>query len=275
MSKDYSPGALTKLSINGTPYAALSCDFGKRGMILRRNGLRGTREHYAADARKGPYRVAGSISLEPDPDGFAAMMALIVGSGGNIAEQLTDFSVVVDRYESIYTYANVKVNRARIYGRQGGIIGMDLDLIGTTEAESGSVNTPADNGPYIFADSILTLAATSREVSSFELLIDNHIDGERFLNSLTLPKVIELDRTIQLNTTHPFNDTNKDLYDQAVAGATGSLAINDGTTPHTISFGILQVPAESPAIRGKVEEVLTLNMEAVRSSAGVASISFV
>jgi hypothetical protein len=273
MSKDYSPGALTKLSINGTAYAALSCDFGKKGTILRRAGNRGTRDHYADDARKGPYACAGTISLEPDPAGLAAIMALVIGSGGNIAESLTDFSVVVDRYEAAYTYDGVKVNRAHVHGRQGGIVGVDLELIGKTETATGNVSTPADVAPYIFADLVLTLGNASRDAFSFDLVIDNHIDGARFMNHLTLPHVVELDRTTTLQTVHAFNDTNAALYDQAVAGATGSLALNNGTTGHTFTFGTLQVPPESPAIRGKSEEVLELKMEATRSGS-TASIAF-
>lgn len=272
---DYTPGALTKLSIDGTPYAAVSCDFGKKGTILRRKGLRGTREPYADDARMGPYRVIGTIGLEPDPADFATIMALVIGSGGNVADTLTDFPVVVDRGEETYTYDDVKVGRARIHGRQGGIVGVELDLVGKTETTAGTVNTPGDVAPYIFADLTLTLVSNAKEVSSFDLVIDNHIDGDRFLTNLTLPHVVELDRTVLLDTVHPWSGDNQELYDQAIVGATGNLALNDGSTLSYFTFGALQLPSDSPPIRGKIEVPLELAMEATRSAGNVASIQFV
>ncbi len=265
MTTYYSVGAFTKLSINGTPYAAISCDLGKRGTILRREGLRGTREHYANDARTGPYRVAGTIMLEPDSSCLNTMMNLAIGNSGNVQEVLTDFSVVVDRYTGTYTYAGCKVNRARLFGSQGGIVGLELDIIGKTEEKTGSVNTPSDAAPFIFADLDLTIGDYSREAMSFELVINNHLDGDRFLNEMTLPQVVELDRTVTLDTVHPYSTANEDLYGMAIAGAVGNLAMNNGTDLRYFTFGALQAPSSSPNIRGKVEVPLELFMEAVRS----------
>jgi hypothetical protein len=241
--------------------AVLSCSLGKKETLLQRNGIRGVRNHFDTDVRKGPQHIAGTINLEPSYSELVALMALAIGSGGNTSDSLTDFSVVVDRKVRADTYAGCKIGKATITGTQGGIISCSLDIVGKTEtANTGSVSTPASAIPFILADMILTLASAARETHNFTLIIDNHLDGERFLNSLTLSQVVELDRSVSLTTSHPHNDTNIGLYDQAVGGAAGTLALNNGTNTGTFSFGRLQVPAEAPDIPGKTELMLTLNM---------------
>jgi hypothetical protein len=246
----------------------LACEVGKKETMLRRNGIRGTRSHIDGDARKGPQHIGGTIRLEPSYAELVALMSLAIGSGGNTSETIPSFNTVVDRYERVDTYTGCKVNRATITGQQGGIINVQLDVIGQTEVQNtGSVAAPNSGVPFIFSDLALNLANAVQEAFSFQLVIDNHIDPERFLNSLTLSQTVELDRTVTLQTVHPYNDTTVSLYDQAVQGSAGTLALNNGTNTGTFSFGTLQVPAESPHIPGKTEVQLTLNMQAASNTA--------
>jgi hypothetical protein len=265
MAVNTSPGALTKVSLNGTAMAVISCSLGKREMLLQRNGLRGYRSHIDTDVRKGPQRIGGTIGLEPSAAELVALMALAIGTGGNATDDIPSFSAVIDRVARVDTYAGCKISRATISGQQGGIISCSLDIVGKTEAvNTGTVATPASTIPYILSDLVLTLINTARQTQSFSLVIDNHIDAERFLNSVTLDQVIPLDRTVTLTTTHPYNDANIGLYDQAVGGSAGILALNNGTTVCQFDFGKLQLPAESVDIPGKAELMLTLNMIATK-----------
>ncbi len=265
MTVPYSPGALTKVSLNGTAMAVLSCSLGKKEVLLQRNGLRGTRSHFDTDVRKGPQSISGSISSEPSYDELVALVALAVGAGGNATDSIAAFNAVVDRHQRVDTYTGCKIGKLTLAGTQGGIISCNLDLVGETEVpNTGTVATPASDIPFILADMVLTLVNAARETHNFTLVIDNHLDGGRFLNALTLSEVVEQDRTVTLTTTHPHNDTNIDLYDQAVGGSTGSLALNNGTNTGTFSFGRLQVPAEPPDLPGKTELMLTLNMIATK-----------
>jgi hypothetical protein len=271
MTVNYTPGALTKVSINGTNMAAISSTVGKKEVILQRDGLRGTRSRFDTDARKGPQRIGGTIVLEPSYAELAALMALAIGTGGNAADQLTEFSVVVDRYVRNDTYAGCKIGRATITGTQGGIISCSLDIVGKTETiNSGSVGAPASDIPFILADLALTLASAARETHSFTLIIDNMLDADRFLNSVTLSQVVEQGRTVTLSSVHPWNDATAALYDQAIAGAAGTLVLNNGTNTGTLSFGRLQVPAESADRPGKTEVLFTLNMLATKVNGSAA-----
>lgn len=271
MSTDNTPGARTKLSINGTAMAALDCGLGKREVLISRPGLRGTRAHFDTDVRKASQYVAGSITLNPSHSELVALAALAIGSGGAAAEALNTFSVVVDRFTQVDTYAGCKINRFTLAGSQGQPLILTLDIIGTTEAaNSGSVSAPNSGIPYIMSDLTLTLQSSARAAFSFSLVIDNMIDAERFLNSVTLSDLVEQDRSVTLQTVHPFSTANLDLYDQAVGGAAGSLALNNGTSGGAFSFGRLQCPAERPEIPGKTEVNMTLNMIATKVSGTAA-----
>jgi hypothetical protein len=272
MAKDYSPGALTKVSINGTAMAVISSSLGKKEVLLQRQGIRGTRSRFDTDVRKGPQRIGGTITLEPSYAELVALMALAIGTAGNTSESLTAFNAVVDRYERVDTYTGCKIGRATISGTQGGIISCSLDIVGKTEVvNTGTVATPASGIPFIMSDAVLTLASAARETHNFTLVIDNMIDAERFLNAITLGQVVEMDRAITLTSAHPNNDANIALYDQAVGGAAGTLALNNGTNTATFSFGRLQLPAETPDIPGKTEVVMTLNMVSTKVNSSAAN----
>ncbi len=272
MVTNYSPGALTLISMNGTAMAVDSCTLGMKQQMLERNGIRGTRQHFDTDKRLGPKRIGGTIRTEPSYSELVALMTLAIGSGGNCADSIPSFNCVVNRYEQTYTYTGCKIGRATITGQQGGIISVSLDLVGQTEvANTGTVSTPNSGIPFIMADLVLTLLNTGQETHSFTLVIDNHLDAERFLNSLTLSQVVELDRTVTLQSQHPFNDTTLSLYNQAVGGNTGTLALNNGTNTATFTFGRLQVPPENVDIPGKTELMLVLNMLASKVSGSAAN----
>ena len=267
MVVNYSPGSLTLISLNGNAMAVLSCSLGMKQAMLERNGIRGTRQHFDTDKRYGVQHVSGSVATEPSYAELELLMALTIGAGGNCAESIPSFNCVVNRVEQTYTYTGCKIGRATITGTQGGIISCSLDIVGQTEvANTGSVSTPNSAIPFIMSDVTLTLNSASQQTHNFTLVIDNHLDAERFLNSLTLANVVELDRTVTLSSHHPYNDTTITLYNQAVGGAAGSLALNNGTNTGTFNFGRLQVPPENVPSPGKTELMLVLNMLASKVS---------
>jgi len=275
MTTNYVPGALTKLSIGGTAMAVISENLGEKDTHLEREGLRGSRSHNAADVRIGPKHVSGTIVLEPSPAELLTLAQYAIGSGGAVANAVPTFAVVVDRNEAVKTYQTNKINRLKLSGRQGGILRAELDIIGETETDGGTVAAPDSAAPYIFSDLILTLAGSSQDTESFDLEIDNHIDRERFLNYTTLPALVELDRTVKLRTTHPYNDATNTLLNQAVAGAAGTLALTDAgasSTTRTFTFGTLQVPYKTPSIPGKREVLVELDMTA-RTAINTAEIA--
>lgn len=264
------PGAVTE------PFVFVSESINKRGVIVERSGLRGTRSRAADDTREGPYSVGGLLVLEPTPEDLAIWLPRILGgtpSGDTyaLAETLPSFTLAIDRVAKVFTYAGCKVNRAVISGTQGGLLRLALDLVTQSEsvgaADSFPSLSPSVTQPYIFSDLALTLAATTREVRQFTLTIDNALVTDRFMNSLTIVSAPEGDRSIMLNTTHAWAPANTDLYAQALAGAAGTLQLTNalgGAPPTgyqtTFSFATLQTPDRSPSVAGRQELLLNLEM---------------
>jgi hypothetical protein len=272
----------------GTPPGAVSEAFvfvsesiAKKGMVVERNGLRGTRSHVADDTRIGPYTAGGQLVLEPTPADLAIWLPRILGgtpSGSGtvtypLAETLPSFTLSIDRIAKVFTYGGCKVNRALLHGAQGGLLRLTLDIVAQNESVAGAGTfpslTPSVAQPYIFSDLSLSLAATAREVKQFDLTIDNALVTDRFMNSLTIVAAPEGDRTISLRTVHAWAAANTDLYAQALAGAAGTLQLTNalGGTPPTgfqtiFSFATLQVPDRSPNVTGRQEVFLNLEMMA-------------
>jgi Phage tail tube protein len=252
----------------------------KRGTVVERSGLRGSRSHQADDTRVGPYRVSGQLVLEPTPEDLAIWLPRILGADPSgttfaLAETLPSFTLSIDRVAKVFTYAGCKVNRATLHGAQGGLLRLALDVVAQSESVAAAGTFPAlslgSTQPYIFSDLALTLATVAREVKQFDLSIDNALITDRFMNSITIVNAPEGDRTIALRTTHAWAAGNTDLYAQALAGAAGTLQLTNalgGSPPTgyqtTFSFATLQVPDRSPNVPGRQELLLNLEMVARR-----------
>ncbi len=259
-------------------FVFVSESIAKRGVIIERVGLRGSRSHQADDTRVGPYTVGGQLVLEPTPEDLAIWLPRILGADPsgttyNLAEILPSFTLSVDRVAKVFTYAGCKVNRAVFQGAQGGLLRLTLDIVAQSESVAVAGTFPSltlgVTQPYIFSDLALTLASAAREVKQFDLTIDNGLITDRFMNSLVIVSAPEGDRAIGLRTMHAWAAANTDLYAQALAGAAGSLQLTNalgGTPPTgyqtTFSFATLQVPARSPVVPGRQEFFLNLDMVA-------------
>ena len=258
------------------PFVFASENIRKRGTIVARQGIRGTRSQTADDTRVGTYSVSGTLVLEPTPEDLAIWFPRILGAAPSgtlyaLAETLPEFVLAVDRGPKVFTYAGCKVSRATLRGSEGSLLRLTLDVVGKTESVGAAGTFPAltlaNTQPYIFSDLTLTLQAATREVKDFELVIDNALVTDRFMNSVTLTDIPEGDRVIALATTHAWATTNADLYDQALAGAAGTLLLTNGGYSTSFGFATLQCPAESPTAAGRQEVPLVLAMTARKAGA--------
>ena len=248
----------------------------KTGVILDTNGIRGTRSHCSERTRAGVYTVGGQITINPSPADLDILLPYIMG-----ADEATDtfalgesldshqFAILVDRGEKRFVYDYCKVNSATIRGSGGGLIELVLDIVGKTEEASATAfpsivpGVAANDAPYTMSDAdALTLAGTgSREMTDFEITIDNALES-RVANSETVTSIDCTDRNVGFNVTVPYDSSNSDLYGQALAGAAGSLVIENGNMSTTFTFATLQVPDDSPTVGGKSELPLNLAMVA-------------
>jgi hypothetical protein len=253
------------------PFEYVSNTVGKRGEIVRRTGTRGTRSRNAADAAAGTYVVSGTLTIEPTPADLTIWLPRILGAAANgttfaLAETLPTFYMIEDKIADVHSWTGCKVNRATFTGQRGQPVRLALDIEGLTEslADSFPSLTLAYDAPYVLHDLVLTLAGSAREAESFELVIDNQLVVDRFMNEQTRVSLPEGDRVITLRTNHPYASDYTDLYDQAVAGSAGALVLAGVDSYTTFTFAKLQVPAECPPSQAG-EIMLPLNMEALKS----------
>lgn len=118
-----------------------------------------------------------------------------------LAEALPEFDVLVDRVAKRFIYGACKVQRAVFQGRAGGLLELELQLVGKTETTSATafpaIAAPVDP-PYVFQDGTLTLLGTSRKMLEFTLTIDNGV-VPRFTNSQAATDLSPTDRVITLD----------------------------------------------------------------------------
>ena len=106
----------------------------------------------------------------------------------------------------------------------------------------------------------MSINSAAREVHGFELVIDNRLVKNQFMNSTTVVNLPAGDRLVTLQTTHAWATANTDLYDPPLAGYDGAtLGFSSGSHATTFTFGCLQAPAQSPTAAHLAENFLTVN----------------
>lgn len=278
-----------------TQLVFVSEGIGKHGNIVERDGLRGTRSHVSTDTRTGPYPVGGTLVLEPTYVDLVALLPFIMGADASgtsfaLAETIPSFHMMVDRVLStsagasgsgVFSYPGCKVDRATFSGAPGGLMRLSLDIVAQDEGAVTSGGSFVDftagtSGtgfptltasvvtPFIFSDVVATFVGAARDIKSFELVIDNGLIKDRFMNRTTIANAPESDRIVTLTTVHPFATGNLDLYAQVLTGTTGTLKLDQVSPAVSIlfTFGILQVPSNAPAVQGRGEIDMTLQMVA-------------
>ena len=270
-------GALTRA------YVFTGETLAKRGNVVERVGLRGTRSHVADDARIGPYLVGGAIHLEPTPVDLLFWLQYILGgtpSSGSyaLAETLPSATMGFARGPKNFRYAGCVVDRAIFSGSAGGLLKLVLEIAGqseTLETTSWPSIAADTTGPYIFSDLALSINSAAREVHSFELVIDNALVKNRFMNSPTVVNLPAGDRMVTLTTTHAWASANTDLYDPPIGGYAGAtLEFSAASHSTAFTFGCLQAPAHSPTAAQRQENFLTVNWT-VRQTGSTKEVSVV
>lgn len=260
------------------PYQFNSENLIGRQTILPDQGMSGTRSEHSGRTRFGERSVAGQITLCPSPNDLNLLLPRILGATESVdvfalAETLPAFGVMIDRVAKVWSLSDCYVNKATFSCSAGQKLVLVLDIIGFDYSIGAAGSFPAltlgvtsADQPYTMSDAVFTLASTARVTKSFELVIDNMLEGRRS-NSLAITSLTPQARKITLKTVHPYTSAETDLVEQALYGATGTIVLTpigggmSGVTT-TFTFGVLQCPTEAPPVGGKQAIDLTLNMEA-------------
>lgn len=255
-------------------YEFISENVQKRLNIEETAGIRGTRSHPAERTRDGTYSVGGTIRFHATPAMLDLLLPRILGADEStdtfaLAETVPEFAVLIDRVGKRFLYDGCKVNRATFRGTAGGMLELDLDIIGKTETVSAtsfpSISAPTDP-PYVFHDLVATLVSSARKLLTWEFTIDNSL-AVRFSNSQTATDISAADRIVTASWTTPYTSDEVDLYGiNTGSAAAATFVFTNGGYSTTFSVAKMQVPDASPVVNSKGEIVLPQSGMAKMSS---------
>jgi hypothetical protein len=252
--------------------------------IFDGNGMRGTRSSSKENTRPGLRHVSGPIRLKPTPVEWAVLLPWIYGgtpSGTSypLADALGEKYVMIGRDDGtsgkVYVYNGCKVDKATIRSTRGGAVTLDLEVVGKDETVSNAgtagsfpaLTFDATAGPFMFFDAsgAITVASTPREVESFELVIDNHLDRERFENNITLSQVNPMDRTITCSMSLPYGAAEA-VYNSGSAGVATVATFTNASVSLALTMAALVFGRRSPTWQGKNEVMQSIQGRAYMSS---------
>lgn len=260
------------------PIEIISNTLGKQGSILSTDGLRGTRQYPRSRTRTGTYVVSGQLAMACSPLMMDYFLPMILGGNEatdvfDISETLQQFYLMEDTGAKVATWSGVIVSKATFRAQAGQMLMVVLDVEAETESIGNagtfpSLTMPTDS-PWVMSDSVLTLQAAAREYSQGEMVVDNQIAVDRFMNTLTRTDFPSSGVLVTFATDHPWTSSETDLYNQTLNGAVGSWVFtnaDDTNNVLTIALGYLQVPAKHPELAGRGEITLPLQMTARQHS---------
>ncbi len=230
-------------------------------------GLRGTRPHSAERSRITRVQEGGRLVLPVSPLRLDDWLPRILGGVEQVDvfapdETLPSFGVLLDRVSQTFLYRDCKINRAIFRGQSGGLLELELDVIGASETVGVSFPaieqdlTPA-NDPLVFSDGVFSVGGVDREVLSFEITIENFLRS-RFANSTTVTNVSPADRRVTCRLRTPFSADELDLYGTLSGGAQTTITFTNGSSSTAFGLPALQVESSSPVVDSRDEIVLEL-----------------
>lgn len=232
--------------------------------ILDTSGIRGTRSHPKERTRDGTYTIGGQIRMHATPAMLDLLLPRILGANEStdvfaLAETLPEFDLLIDRVAKRFVYGACKISRATFRCQAGGLLELDLDVVGKTETVSATsfptITAPID-APYVFSDAVLTLVSSSRIVTQWELTIDNAIQA-RFSNSQAATDLQATDRIITASLTTPYTSSEVDLYGLNVgSSAAATFVFTNGGYSTQFAIANLQIPDNSPTVENRNGEIL-------------------
>jgi hypothetical protein len=242
------------------------------------NGMRGTRSRHKNRRRVVRQRVGGPVTIYPTSVELVFLLQQILGGAPSgtpqvfpLADALPTFYATADRVTKVFTYAGCAVDKAVFSARSGEPVSLTMDIVAQTETVAAAGSFPAltideTTQPFIFSDLALVINAVTYLCKEFTLTLDNVIDKERFLNSLTLSSVQAQDRTIGLTTSLPYGDASA-AYGAGASGVAATATFTDGGTSLAFAMPALQWGKTAPAAGGRGEIFLPINAMAMESAA--------
>ena len=271
-----SVGTLTRFAADltnppGNAFEYKSFNFGKKGKVVSTDGIRGTRSHPVERTRQGEYAISGQIAMQPGPTELAFWLPLMTGGVPTgtptvtypLAETVPYFYVAIDRIAQQFTWSGCKISKATFKSGQGQFLDLTVNVEALTEAQGAVTGLtslmPQLDSPYYFTDATLQYNGVSYQFREVEIMIDNHLKVDRFMNSVTRTDLPELDRTVSVSLTMPYTTDEITIYDQNATAAAVSVNFTNGTFLLSFTLPSVQFPTQAPTTPGREEILLPLH----------------
>lgn len=230
-------------------------------------GVRGSRSRRKERVRTVRKSVSGPIVMHPSATELDWLLPKFLGgtTGGgvtDIADTLPEVYIQLDRVAKVHEYVKCVCGQAVIQGASGQPIVLTTEWEGETETETNAGTLPSltlpTDGMFVFSDITLTLEGNARTVDDFTLTINNMLLTDLYRNSLSRVEIPPSGREVTLAVTLPYDTDNTDLYNAAIAGAAGILAMNDGNDTYTVNIANCKIPSNAPDVPAEGEIPLSI-----------------
>jgi hypothetical protein len=267
--------------IAGERFEFARCMLGAHESIIDANGIIGSRSRDIERVRNGLVHVNGQIEMEPTAAEWALLLPWLLGAGPTgagplfaygLADQMPLKYVVVDKVAKVFTYNGCAVNKFTLSGAQGQPLKCVIEVIGLGETPAAAGTFPAlvidlTTAPFVFHDGVITLGGTATLMKSWEISVDNHIDAERFFNSVTLAGTLALDRTTTFKASIAYDSVlGQAIYGTGIGGAIIDISNTNGNQHLNIAMPAVSFPKQGIDVPGRVEEMLEINGVAYRKA---------
>ena len=244
--------------------------------ILVEQGITGSRSEYSDRVREGACVISGQVTLSATPVSLGfflqyAMGGVPSGTSYTLAETIPSFVMCIDKVAKVITFTGCKIGKMTLKGSKSSpIVKVTLDIVATgwSVGDAGtfpSLTVPSDP-PYVFWEGVLTLQSSARQHSDVEIIIDNALEANE-ANEQIASEYNPTTRMVLVNGTCPFNSTEIAVFNQGIAGASGSYVLTNGGYSTTFTFANLKAKKKTPGVPGKVSRIsLPLEMQSFRTS---------
>jgi len=255
----------------------VDCDLIGDRMFGVSQGLTGDRQELACKAAILGETVSGGFNIKPTPAEFDWILDRAIGSNTGtpwlIGTTLPSYHLWIKKGGlQTFLYAGLRTNRLIISGNELDFLNVRVDTMGQAETEVSDPSSPAAldcAATFAFSTIVLTIGGTAFLLKSFQLTIDNRIQAQQQENNATR-QIFEAGRLgVSLNVTCGYRSDTKALYRKGIAGDDNcTLAITNGTSTYTFSFGNLKIPTSGPKVPADGEVTMDLTMNSYKSTNG-------
>lgn len=225
---------------------------GYNEVFLDTEGMRGSRSHFIDRIRRVQARVEGRLMFAPTPAELVTLLPL--GYGGTpsgtsypLGETVPLTNWIAVRDGTSYAYAGCAVDTMTISASAGGPMTVALDVLGKTETvSSGTIGSntidASTGGPFVLSDCAVTVASTSYEVNSIEIVVQNFLEV-KYRNSVTPTQILATNRVVTVNCAFSLG-TAAALYGSSIGGVAVVATFTNGAVSCAFTMSKVAAPKQ-------------------------------